>query len=564
MYTIGIDVGGTNTDGALLHQNHVVEVVKVPTDHTDLVGSTTAAVEKLLRFCPQGSEIELQLSTTLTTNTIVEGKGTPTAVLVIPGPGLDLEQYGLDFPLHVLAGYVDHRGRIVGEVDLAKALLEADKARQSGAEALAVVGKFSQRNPNLEKKVVQAVERADFGFSHITMGHQMAGSLGFPRRVVTAYLNSQVAGTQARFAEAVASLGRFRRIRILKADGGTMTLEQSRLHPVETILSGPAASLMAALALTKYPQKNLVVVDIGGTTTDLAVVVEGLPVYARDGAVISGYLTAVPAVFSRSIGLGGDSAVHMVADSTDGAQFRIGPNRAGRPACLGGSAATPTDALVALGSTALGEQSRSIAVMRDLGEKVGLGWQEAAHGVMDAFVKQLCQAIDEVYTELEGMPVYTLAEFLESPSLRPQVVVGLGTPAQAVIGKVGRALDLDVELLPFSASANALGAAAARPTTGITLHVDTALQQLSVPEMGVFEEIRRPVLFDHKRAQQEAFLRLKEYARQSGLDGSEELEIVEDERFNVIRGFRTMGQIFHLKAQVRPGACRLQLKEGLQ
>src|SRR5690554_5616902 len=138
MYTIGIDVGGTNTDGALLHQNHVVEVVKVPTDHTDLVGSTTAAVEELLRFCPQGSEIELQLSTTLTTNTIVEGKGTPTAVLVIPGPGLNLDQSGLALPFHVLSGYVDHRGRVIADIKADQAVDAALEAKRQGAEALAI------------------------------------------------------------------------------------------------------------------------------------------------------------------------------------------------------------------------------------------------------------------------------------------------------------------------------------------------------------------------------------------------------------------------------------------
>ena len=137
-------------------------------------------------------------------------------------------------------------------------------------------------------------------------GHKVAPRLGFPRRVVTAYLNSLVAQAQAKFAQAVDGLGPdLGNIRILKADGGTMTLEQSRRLPIESILSGPAASVMAALALSGPTGRNMVVVDIGGTTTDLAVVVAGEPVYAKAGAVIAGYPTAVPALFARSLGLGG-------------------------------------------------------------------------------------------------------------------------------------------------------------------------------------------------------------------------------------------------------------------
>ncbi len=560
MYTIGIDVGGTNTDGALLLDGEVLSVVKVPTDYADLVGSTRAALEPLLRSCPAGSDIELQLSTTLTTNTIVEGKGTPTAAVVIPGPGLSLSQYGLEFPSYVLSGYVDHRGRVIADISAEQVVEAASEARKQGAQALAIVGKFSQRNPSLEQAAAQAVQEAGLEFSYVTLGHEMAARLGFPRRVVTAYLNSQVAAAQKRFSQAVQELEEFRTIRILKADGGTMSLAQSRRRPIETILSGPAASVMAALALTQYPEDNLVVIDIGGTTTDLAVVVGGVPVYERDGAVIGGYPTAVPAIYSRSIGLGGDSEVHFTPDA-GGFRFTLGPKRAGTPACLGGIHVTPTDAISALKLAQVGSRDRAIEALREFSGSIGMSWQEAAQGIVDAFVQQLCEAIQGVYDELEGRPVYTLAEFLETPKLRPQVIACLGTPAPAVMPAVGKALGLPVEILPFSASANALGAAAARPTTGITLHVDTALRQMSIPEMGIFTEVERPVLFDQRRAHREALERLAEYARQSGIEDRATMDIIEEESFNIVRGFRTVGRIFHISAQIRPSARRIQVKE---
>jgi len=563
MYTIGIDVGGTNTDGTLIGEGRVLAVAKVATDHDDLIGSTRSALAELRKMHPWKGSVDLHLSTTLTTNMIVEGRGTPTAAVVIPGPGIDLRLHGLDFPIYSLPGYVDHRGRVVAAPDRQAAAAAAKAAQEAGAEALAIVGKFSQRNPSLEQAVWEAVQDEALGFRHVSLGHKVAPRLGFPRRVVTAYLNSLVAQAQAKFAQAVDGLGPdLGNIRILKADGGTMTLEQSRRLPIESILSGPAASVMAALALSGPTGRNMVVVDIGGTTTDLAVVVAGEPVYAKAGAVIAGYPTAVPALFARSLGLGGDSQVTVERGGDGCAAFRIGPNRAGQPACLGGTHPTPTDALVALELARVGDLSRAKAALKDLGAEVGLNWQAAAQGVVDAFVRQLCGAIKEMYAELEDQPVYTLAEFLEAPNLRPELIVCLGTPAPAIVPRVGQALGLPVEILPHSASANAIGAAAARPTMGITLYADTALGTLSIPEMGLFADIPRAALFDARRARQTALERLGEYAEQAGLGEPEQMDIVAEECFNLVRGFHTVGRIFSLHAQIRPGAQRITGKES--
>src|SRR5699024_8977351 len=132
------------------------------------------------------------------------------------------------------------------------------------------------------------------------------------------------------------------------------------------ILSGPAASIMGVQALTTCQKPNFLIVDIGGTTTDFAVVVENQVLFEREGATIYGYKTLVPALLTRSIGLGGDSELHF---SSDGSDLSIGPKRAGSPVCLGGKELTPTDAVVALKLSDLGDPSLAVGAFKELGIK---------------------------------------------------------------------------------------------------------------------------------------------------------------------------------------------------
>ena len=264
----------------------------------------------------QGSQpVKLQLSTTLSTNAIVEGTGQATAVLAIPGPGLNLQDFGFDFPLYTLQGYIDHRGRIIQEVDEQEVISVAKQALAEGAEALAIVGKFSQRNSRLEKRVKEIIEQAALPFEQLTLGHQLSGRLNFPRRIVTAYFNARVTKVQTDFAKMIEELQAkyplIAQVQILKADGGTMSLAESCQRPVETILSDPAASIMAAQALSSYQNTKQVVVDIGGTTTDIAIIVGGESLQQRNGAEIGGWKTLVPGLLTYSLGLGGDSEIHL-------------------------------------------------------------------------------------------------------------------------------------------------------------------------------------------------------------------------------------------------------------
>lgn len=555
MYIIGIDVGGTNTDAALIKDGEVVAMAKTPTEHDDLFLSTRTALEQVLEHYRGVEPVELHLSTTLSTNLIVEGRGAPTSVVAIPGPGLNLASYNFPFPLYELDGYIDHRGREVSPLDPR----EIDNLKTCLAKegAVAVAGKFSHRNPSQEQQLAASLSRWYPGV--ISCGHRLSGRANFPRRIETAYLNSSVALQQLEFVEMWsrlrAELGvKLKEILILKADGGTMPLADSKLRPIETILSGPAASIMGVQALTRRADENYVIIDLGGTTTDLAAVVGGEVLFERDGATISGFKTLVPALLTRSIGLGGDSAI---AYDPQGKSFKIGPRRAGTPACLGGAALTPTDAAVALELAQVGERGRAVNAWRAWGAELGLPWEELAQKVLDAFIDRLAGAVQSLYAELENVPLYTVSEILTPPEVRPRAVVGLGAPAPVFIPLLAQQLKLPWEAVSFAAGANAVGAAAARATMGLTLHADTELGVATIPEMGFREQIKRPMFFDLPRARRLAAAKTKEFAQAQGYPAEQEIYIVEEESFHMVRGFHTVGKIHMVRTQLRPEVRRI-------
>ncbi|MGI5846379.1 MAG: hydantoinase/oxoprolinase family protein, partial [Alphaproteobacteria bacterium] len=134
---------------------------------------------------------------------------------------------------------------------------------------------------------------------------------------------------------------------------------------------------------------------------------------------------------------------------------------------------------------------------------------------------------------------------------------GLGAPARVFIPPVAERLGLKCQVLPYYESANAIGAAASRPTAAITLHADTALGVMTVPEADYVGRIERPVLFGIKQARDEAMAWATKFGKKLGLDEAENIQIVEEESFNMVRGFHTVGHTFMIRAQVRPGVTRV-------
>ena len=259
-------------------------------------------------------------------------------------------------------------------------------------------------------------------------------------------------------------------------------------------------------------------------------------------------------MLTRSLGLGGDSELHFAEDG----QITVGPRRAGTPVCLGGAQLTPTDAVSALELAQVGSRVKAVEALQDCAVRYGLTWADLAKRIIQAFVAQLCQAVESLYRELESMPLYTVREVLNPPELRPQAVVGLGAPAPVFIPKLAEALNLPHEVLPFSAGANAIGAAAAAATLSITVHADTELARMTIPELGLQEEVERPLFFDLAKARRAAEERLRELAKTQGFGEDAEIYVVEEESFQMVRGFRTVGQRHMVRTQLRPKVRRVR------
>jgi N-methylhydantoinase A len=559
---IGIDVGGTNTNAALLEDGNLVATAKYPTDHHALLSSAGAVLEEIMLSLPEQSKqnLELHLSTTLTTNAIVEGCGEPVAAILSPGPGVNLADLEFPFPVFVVKGTIDHRGRETEPLDLAEIGQTIRSIRQQGINSLAIVGKFSVRNPRHELEIAKLLQKESSDILSLTLGHRLSGRLNFPRRVMTAFLNAGVSRLQAEFAgmvkQLVGSYGIGEPIFLLKADGGTMGLDESLARPVETILSGPAASIMGTLALGSFDDQTVVTLDIGGTTTEIAVLVGSDPLTERDGAVIAGYRTLVPALFSRSIGLGGDSRVYWAEG-----QLGIGPERKGPPVALGGPELTPTDAVIALGYVPFGDRQKARAELERFGKQAGLGVEEIAERIVTVFCERAVAGVRRVFDYLNHIPVYTVSEVLTPKGLQPEKLIGMGGPAGFFIPKIAAGLGLPYQVLPYAEAANAVGAAASRPTAAINLRADTALGKLVVPELDELDDIRHAMTFDLKSARKLALEKVEVYAERLGIkSGFSEGQITSEEVFNVVRGFYTAGRIFSLTAQVKPGVTRAKIR----
>ncbi|RLB94270.1 MAG: hydantoinase/oxoprolinase family protein, partial [Deltaproteobacteria bacterium] len=364
---VGLDVGGTHADVVLLGTEGLVASAKVPTDADDLFHTVLRGLEKITAGVPPEDIHRIVLSTTLTTNAIVQGQAPPVGMIVSGGPGIDPALHRTNKHYFTVGGAIDHRGRIVEAVDPRSIKAIAKQLRREGVRQVGVGGKFSVRNPVHEIEIARILGD---DFDKVFLGHRVAGSLNFPRRIATTYLNAAVHPVHQQFFNAVqrslAEKGLSVPIRILKADGGNMQFSASIDFPAQTALSGPAASVMGSLAFAPDEEEALVF-DIGGTTTDMAILVNGVPLLDPTGIELGGYKTLIRALETHSIGMGGDSAVRV-----DNGTLKIGPERLGPAMAYGGSVPTPTDAMFVLGMIRTEGREAALAGISALAAQLGL------------------------------------------------------------------------------------------------------------------------------------------------------------------------------------------------
>jgi len=546
---IGIDVGGTTTDAVIVDGNRVVKTAYVPTDHDNLLKCLLGALDELVAGVDTAKVERVVLSTTLITNMIAEGKTDPVALVLIPGPGTNPRDYALGESI-ILDGAIDFRGKEIDPLRESQIKEAASQIREKGFSRVAVVGKFCQRNHSHEQKAGEILAAALPG-AHIQLGHRVSGQLNFPRRAATTMLTAATKDKYEQFAADMAAALKERKIKapvyILKADGGTLPLDKSVSMPVETIFSGPAASIMGVLALTEAGQTS-VVVDIGGTTTDLALILSGQPLLSSKGARVDSLLTHVRAFAVKSVAIGGDSAV-----AANGGSLTVGPQREGPPVCMGGSCPTPTDALRVLGLSSIGDGAKAEQAMQILAQALGCSSAEAAQKTIDAVVAKIVSEIEEMFREWESEPAYRIWEIMSKEKLSAQNVVGVGGGSPPLVPLVAKRLGAAAVVPEHAPVANAIGAAVARPTLTLNLHIDTEKGEYDVAEEGLAGRISDKKM-SSEEAEKLARKLLAERAERLGIgEYAGEAEVTYSEVFNMIRGWSTVGRLFDLRLEILAG-----------
>lgn len=329
---LGLDTGGTFTDAVLLADGRrVIASAKALTTPWNLAIGIGKAIRAVLdASAPGASRTDVSLvsvSTTLATNAVVENRFSPVCTLVIGFDDAMIERSGLK--RHEGGVVVRIQGGHIATGEESAALDEAAVARAVSeygplVEAFAVAAHFSVRNPAHELRARQIIRA--LSPKPVTCAHELSSKLDAPRRALTAALNARLTPQIRHLIEALSHVLVEESIdaplMIVKGDGSLMKAEIALEYPVETILSGPAASVVGARFLTGL--QDFLLSDMGGTTTDIAVVSGGRPVIRDEGALVGVWRTMVEAVDVRTTGLGGDSEVHFDRQH----RLRVGPRKA--------------------------------------------------------------------------------------------------------------------------------------------------------------------------------------------------------------------------------------------
>jgi N-methylhydantoinase A/oxoprolinase/acetone carboxylase beta subunit len=329
---LGLDTGGTYTDAVLFDPDQgVIASAKSLTTKHDLAIGLQGAIERVLPHLPADKtprDIALvSMSTTLATNAIVEGHGAPICLILIGYDAKALERANLKHalgndPVIFIGGGHKPSGDEQAPLDL-EAARATILAHAPKVAAFAVSGYFSVRNPAHEIVLRDLIR--ELSDRPVSCGHELTSKLDAPRRALTCALNARLIPQLQQLIRAVAGLLEKQAIgaplMVVKGDGSLMDSAVALACPVETILSGPAASLVGARYLSG--EDTVIVSDMGGTTTDIAMLKQGRPVLNKEGATVAGWKTMVEAVAVHTYGLGGDSEVRI--DEQLG--FTLGPRR---------------------------------------------------------------------------------------------------------------------------------------------------------------------------------------------------------------------------------------------
>ena len=331
-FILGVDTGGTYTDAVILEdEERVIAFAKALTTHSDLslgIGSAIQKAVKQRNTAPEKISL-VSLSTTLATNALVEGQGDRVALIMIGFKDSDLEKHSIfdalkGDPFLVIGGGHNYAG-------FEKSPLEKNKLSRwiseiKGVSAYAICSQFAVRNPEHELEAAEIIRKLTD--KPVSLSHQLSAKLNGPKRALTAILNARLIALIdlliIKAEDVIKSLGILAPLMVVRGDGALISAAQAREKPIETILSGPAASIVGARWLTG--ETEAIISDIGGTTTDIAVLMGGKPAIDPRGASVGPYRTMVEAVAMYTFGLGGDSEVKLHLEGLGG-DISLGPKR---------------------------------------------------------------------------------------------------------------------------------------------------------------------------------------------------------------------------------------------
>ncbi len=319
-YSMGIDAGGTYTDSIIIRDSDgkVMDSNKALTTYPNLLEGIRNSIDGLEEKYLKDVKM-VSVSTTLATNTILEKNGYPVGLILVGDYEIP-ERMNVEFHTVVKGGH-DHHGAELVSLDMEAVEAFVSKVRDK-VSAFAVSSYFSVRNPAHELAVKARIQ--ELTGLPVVCGHELSLDLGAYERGITAYLNAQLIPVADQFIrsirEEITRRGVDSRLLMLKCDGSVVGINEALEKPIESIFSGPAASLVGASHLSGLG--TCAVVDVGGTSTDVSMLENGLPELCAEGAVVGGWQTKVKAIRMETSAMGGDSHIWI-----RNMKINIGPRR---------------------------------------------------------------------------------------------------------------------------------------------------------------------------------------------------------------------------------------------
>ena len=490
---VGIDVGGTNTDIAYL-EDGVLKTMKYPNEY-----GIVRILEKVSREVNL-EDSRLIISTSLPINLISSRfDKIKTLTLLFPGPGLNYKEHGV-----VLKGCVNHRGEIVEDVDENE--IESF-LRGYDYDCIAIAGKFSVRNPYIEHKVFEIAKK--FADPHaIALSHHI-GKLNFMLRLNTTVINSKISREVWMLTESIRKFTD--KFFYYKGDGGIIPWRIAMRNPSELYNSSPSSVAYGAYYLTG--EKNAIVIDIGGTTTDITLIKDGKPMVVEDVSVC-GLKTHIRCVNCISIPYGGDSLF-------DG---ELKPFRLGKPLAFGGEHPTLTDLLNVLGEKIGNYRASKDGIERDVAERE-----------VDRYIEILAEKV-------KGFQVNT--------------VIGTGYLASYIIPEVARRAGKRCIIPENHQSANAVGVAVSRISLTLYARFDTE-KGLAIfnGEIEGEQYERLDKNLDDEEIVEMCIEKVRDIAMSYGADEEDvkEVDLVYFNSYSVVKGGIVRGKIADVIVQIKPG-----------